>query len=201
MKNIIFLAWYTGDIGKAIFDKLSNQKDFDIIPISWRWEEDRIQTTIFENFNPLWKNILINAIWCWVYWMFEELDLNDYQESFGCNFYIPAKIIRHFVQYNKEVSKQSGNKLNTFIFNINSQSGIKPFAQGSAYCSMKSALSMLLKVIKLENSKYWLKTFEIYPWVIQTRITEKMPYIPKSGVILLDYFVADFERFLFDNIS
>jgi len=200
MWKTFFVAWYSWDIGTAIIKNLEliikNSETINIIKISGRDNILEITKHIESNFDYNWENILINAIWTWVYGMSDELNLQDFEKAFEWNFYIPMRIFQTFAKINKEFSINETRKLSSLIFNINSKSALEPFPQGWAYNSSKAAISMFLKVLWKENAKYWLKVKEVYPWVIQTKMLDNMPYIPKNWVQSLDDFVNKFLEML-----
>lgn len=195
MSKVIFVAWSSWDIWSYLIKNLEfrieNGYDLKLVNISGRDNILNIEKQIKDSFDIDWENILINAIWTWVYGMSDELDSKDFEKSFEWNFYVPVKIFQTFTRINKEFSTKEYKKINSLILNINSKSALEPFPQGWAYNSAKAAISMFLKVLWKENSKYWLKVKEIYPWVIQTKMIDNMPYIPKNWVQSLWEFIED----------
>jgi len=195
MEKRLFISWFSGDIWNEIYHKLLNNW-FDIIWISGRDTQDQIQRIFDTSLDIEKENILINAIWCWVYGMFYELWEKDYQKSFEWNFLVPLKIFKCYVNRIRFLYNLHQKKLNATIININSKASLEVFGQWTAYSSMKCALTMALQVIQKENTKYWLQTKEIYPWMIKTKMIEQMPYIPKSGIQELPDFIQEFMSIL-----
>ncbi len=191
MTKKLFVSGFTGDIWNAVFQKLLTQK-YDVTWINSRLSEFEIQKIFDENIDLDKSNILINAVGWGNYWMFHELWDNDYQKSFEGNFLVPSKIFKCFVKRIRFLWNFYQKKIDATIININSKSSLEAFGQWSAYSTMKSAITMLLKIIEKENKKYWLHTKEVFPGVIKTKLLDKMPYIPQSWVQDLAEFVQDF---------
>lgn len=192
--KIFFIAGYTWDIWSAIAKRL-RELWYIVIWISWRIETKYrywvIKKIILKYKNENLVPVLINCIGCWIYWRFLELTDDDFKKSFECNFLIPIQIIQTFSKVVLDILPNKENK--KYIINVNSQAALKPFWYWWAYNSMKTALSMSLKVFEKEYKQYWFKIKEVFPPVIKTKMLEKMPYLPKEDkVINLDDFIDDF---------
>jgi len=191
--RIFFVAWYTWDIWSVLTKRL-RELWYVVVWISGRIDIQH-RCWIIEKVVEKYKNknltpVLINCIWCWVYWKFLQLTEDDFKQSFECNFLVPIKIIQIFAKAVLKVLPDRENK--KYVININSQAALKPFWYGWAYNSMKSALAMALKVFEKEYRQYGFKIKQFYPTVIRTKMIQKMPYFPKEDKIVdLDKFVNE----------
>lgn len=188
-----FIAGYSGSLGSAIFSFLKNKySDWNIIPLNVRSWKDATTSVIISNLGE--RNVFVNCIWRGIYGMSHELSSQQYQLSFESNFLVPLEIIQLFS------AQCISNSRQWLIININSRAAREAFFQGSAYNSMKAALSMSLNILAKEYKKKSIRVIEMFPGVIQSNLIKDMPYIPANWVQSIEDFLKDFENILKEHI-
>ncbi|MCK4545309.1 SDR family oxidoreductase [candidate division WOR-3 bacterium] len=107
---------------------------------------------------------------------FLDITEDELNKSYNDNFNKPFIYLQAVSKYFKKRGK--GN-----IIVINSLSAININKYGATYCSFKSALSMLVKVIRKELKEYRIKISQIYLPPINSPMTDMLPEKIDSGYL------------------
>ncbi len=94
----------------------------------------------------------------------EEISYKELKRTFEVNTFVPTILGKGLIENQSKVKK--------FIINITSGAGTRPIKEMSMYCSSKSALDMLTKIIALEYPQ--ITTIAISPGMIETDMQIKL---------------------------
>ena len=183
MKKNIIVAGGTGGIGSSIVKKLSfyykifvigrNREKFN----SFDFDNDVEFMDINESIGKRDSDIFINCIGQGYYGQIENISINELDKSYNDNFRVPVTIL-------KEIVKKYKKKKSGWIININSISGLRGFYSGALYCSFKFALRGFFEVLEKEISRTDIRVTEIFPGIVNTPLTDKMPKTPKKETLI-----------------
>ena len=183
MKKNIVVAGGTGGIGSSIVKKLSDHYKIFVMAR----DRDKFESLDFANhveFIDINKSIskgdsdiFINCIGQGYYGQIEDISINELDKSYDDNFRTPVRVL-------KEIVKKYKKKKRGWIININSISGLQGFYSGALYCSFKFALRGFFEVLEKEVSRNDIRITEIFPGIVDTPLTDKMPKSPKKDSLI-----------------
>ncbi|MBT8763855.1 SDR family oxidoreductase [Desulfohalobiaceae bacterium Ax17] len=194
----IIIAGATGDIGTSISNLLSKNhsllllykdenkredlarklegRDVSFLSIQELFANEKMVLQAFSSFTP---HVFINAIGDGFYAKVEDATLDLINSSYEANFKVPFYLTQ--LAYKVFLKQKHG-----YIVFVNSVSGLEGFPYGVAYCPFKFALRGLAEVMYKEGKRYGIKVSSIYPGIVKTKLLNKMPFIPKKGVLYPD---------------
>ncbi|MDQ7032096.1 MAG: SDR family oxidoreductase [Desulfonauticus sp.] len=194
----IIIAGATGDIGKAITISISQHLPEAKLLLLYRDQEKKAllskqlspsntqflciqhpfqnKDIIFNTFLKFQPQIFICAIGDGFYAKVENVDLEELDKSYEANFKIPFFLAQ--LAYKIFLPQKKGH-----IIFINSISALEGFPYGSLYCPFKFALKGAAEVMAKEGKRYGLKVSSIYPGIVKTKLLDKMPFVPKKGLL------------------
>lgn len=111
-----------------------------------------------------------------------EINENEVDKAYEDNFKKPFLYLKKTIEY--FVLRGRGD-----IIVINSLSAIYPYKNGAIYGSYKSALSMLVKILRKENGNRNIKIGQIYLPPIESPMIEKIPGTISKGLMNTDEMV------------
>ncbi|TYB31046.1 MAG: SDR family oxidoreductase [Candidatus Mcinerneyibacterium aminivorans] len=183
MNKRIIVAGGTGGIGSSIVKKLSshykvvvmgrNRDKFN----SMNFDSEVEFIDIDEDIGKKDSNIFINCIGQGYYGNIEDISMDEFDRSYNDNLRTPVKIL-------KEIVKNYKRKKCGWIININSISGLRGFYSGALYCSFKFALRGFFEVLEKEIARTKIRVTEIFPGIVDTPLTDKMPKTPKKETLI-----------------
>ncbi|RKX65728.1 hypothetical protein DRP44_05685 [candidate division TA06 bacterium] len=105
-----------------------------------------------------------------------EINEKDIDRAYEDNFKKPFLYLKRAMNY--FISRGTGN-----IIVINSISAIYPYRNGAIYGTYKSALGMLVKILRKENENKKIKIGQIYLPPIESPMIKKVPGIIDKGLM------------------
>lgn len=116
---------------------------------------------------------------------FDEVADEAIIEAANLNFIAPMLLISKF---NRSLRNEMGKK---YVINIGSGAAYQPIDGWSLYCSTKAGLSMLSKVVHLENQidRSVLKVVDLSPGIIDTEMQTKIRQADSEEFSNVDRFV------------
>lgn len=189
----IIIFWETSDIAQEIKKQISTLYDHITIPSRTRKEK---KSDILSKIKPYWYIIVINCVWKGIYGMSHEVSHQQFQQGFESNFLVPIDFFQRIITLQQEKLRSKCH-----FININSYSWLHPTPQWIAYNSFKSALSMAIKIITKEHKKNNISTHEFFPGMIQTKMINDMPYIPKKNIQKIDTFWQEVVDYIISYIN
>lgn len=114
------------------------------------------------------------------------LDSANIIADYAVNLISPAVLTNNFMKSYKEMASEK------IIINISSGAGKKPVDGWGAYCSSKSGLDMLSKVIAVEQEKKHtgIKIFSIAPGIVDTEMQDSIRTVGKENFSRVADFIS-----------
>ena len=169
--NLLLL--FRDEARKQILKKQLEGQNAQFLPITDPFANEEIILHAFSSFTP---HAFINAIGDGFYAKVEDAKLGLMDASYEANFKVPFYLSQ--LAYKIFLKQKNGH-----IIFINSVSGLEGFPYGALYCPFKSALKGLADVMYKEGKRYGIRVSSIYPGIVKTRLLNKMPFVPKKGIL------------------
>ncbi|WP_457572214.1 SDR family oxidoreductase [Desulfovulcanus sp.] len=169
--NLLLL--YKDENKKQTLHKKLEKKNTQFLSIENLFANEEIILRTFSSFTP---HAFINAIGDGFYAKVEEADQEIMDASYAANFKIPFYLTQ--LAYKIFLKQKNGH-----IIFINSVSGLEGFPYGALYCPFKFALRGLADVMYKEGKRYGIRVSSIYPGIVKTKLLNKMPFVPKKGIL------------------
>jgi len=177
MNKTIIVAGGTGGIGssiaklleKGIVNKLyilgRNKNKFEKL----NFKKNTSFLELNQNVILPFHDIFINCIGAGYYSLSTKFNSKDLDKSYRDNLKIPMLLIK------KSLNSFIDNKIEGWIININSMAGLEGFYNGSLYSTFKFGLRGFLQVLRTENRRNNIRVSELYPGIVDTKLSAKMP--------------------------
>src|SRR6056297_593115 len=177
MDKTVIVAGGTGGIGSSITKLLEKElinKLYIIGRDRNKFEKLNFkQNTCFLEINQNLilppHDIFINCVGAGYYSLSTEFNSKDLDKSYRDNLKIPMLLIK------KSLNSFIDNKIEGWIININSMAGLEGFYNGSLYSTFKFGLRGFLQVLRTENRRNNIRVSELYPGIVDTKLSAKMP--------------------------
>lgn len=105
---------------------------------------------------------LVNAAGIIGFSPMEKLSLSDFQDMLSINLLVPFQLMKRLFNPLKHAKGA--------VVNVSSVTGIRPFANLTAYCVSKAALDHLTRCAALEWAPYGIRVNGVNPGVIKTNL-------------------------------